>query len=223
MTESTVGVPEPSPALANACAASSVNPPTKTARRRKSAFSSGDSRSYDHAMASRMVRCRWGASRGPDSRSGSRRSSWASNADGWSSLIWAAASSIASGNPSSRAQIRTTSSRFSSVSAKSDRTATARATKRRTASESGGSRRGEWVGASGCRSLARDVGAGKESGGTGITRSPETCSGVRLVASTFRLGQAPRRLGMIAAAAATCSKLSSTSKALAPARWLCMR
>ena len=96
-------------ASATASAASSVQPPAKTARRRKSACSSAVSRSWLQAIVSRSVCCRAGASRGPPVEQAQRRRRGApeplQQRRGGSALIRAAASSIASGSPSSRAQI----------------------------------------------------------------------------------------------------------------------
>ncbi len=87
-------------------------------------------------MAPRSVRCRAGRSRAPPvSRASPRPASWARRAAGGSTPTRAAASSIARGRPSRRAQTSATSSPFRSVRAKSGRTARARATKRRTASD----------------------------------------------------------------------------------------
>jgi hypothetical protein len=85
-------------------------------------------------MASRIVRSRAGASRGPPDRSGNRRSRRASNAAGGSTLTRAAASSMASGNPSRRRQISATAGAVSPVRANSACAACARSTKSRTAS-----------------------------------------------------------------------------------------
>ena len=66
-------------------------------------------------MAARSVRCRAGRSRAPPVSTPSRRPSRSSSARGGSSLIRAAASSIASGSPSSRWQISATAGAFSLV------------------------------------------------------------------------------------------------------------
>ena len=70
-------------------------------------------------MASRIVRCRAGASRGPPVSRVRRPLSRASSASGDSILVRAAASSIASGSPSSRRQISATAAALASVRAKS--------------------------------------------------------------------------------------------------------
>ena len=71
----------------------------------------------------------------------SKRSSRASSACGGSRRARAAASSIASGKPSSRSQISITGAALSAVRANSGLTARARSTKRRTASDSSNSSR----------------------------------------------------------------------------------
>ena len=113
-------------APATASEASSVHPPAKTARRRKSRCSSAESRSYDHSIVARNVRCRGSASRPPASRS-SRLETRSRICAGESAFVRAAASSTASGSESSRAQ----SSRISS-----DAPILARSQKRATASGS---------------------------------------------------------------------------------------
>ena len=100
----------------------------------------------------------------------------------------AAASSRASGRPSSCSAIRVTAGVFSDVSAKDGRTAWARSVNRRTA----------------CRS-----------GGTGQAISPVRPSASRLVASTFRSGQPFSKVSTRAAQASIrCSQLSRMSSAL---------
>ena len=66
-------------------------------------------------MASRIVRCRAGASRGPPVSSVRRSANCASSAAGDRIVIRAAASSMASGKPSSRWQISATAAAFRSV------------------------------------------------------------------------------------------------------------
>src|SRR5205085_4190761 len=90
----------------------------------------------------------------------------------------AAASSIASGRPSSRRQISVTAAALPSVSAKPGRTARARSTNSATAGEA-------------ATSAAEAVpgSAGNASGGTGYSRSARNPSTVRLVASIATPGQ----------------------------------
>jgi hypothetical protein len=109
---------------------------------------------------------------------------------GESTRVHAAASSMASGRPSRRRQIRSTS-------APSSRTAPA---------------------ASAARSTNRAAAGSPSSGGTRQTRSPGTPSATRLVASTRTPGQAATSPpASSAAAATTCSQLSSTRSSSAAA------
>jgi len=193
-----MGPPTPA-ALATSSTASSVQPPTKTASRRNSRRSSSSSRSWLQAMAPRSVCWRAGRSRAPPVSSGSRRSRRASIAWGDSSRTRAAASSIASGSPSSRWQISATAGPLSSVRTKSGVIAAARSTKRATAAN-----RDSASAAGGC------CRSGRASGGTGRSCSPLSPSGARLVASTVSPGLAPSSSLTTVAAGRTCSKLSST-------------
>ena len=93
----------------SASAASSVQPPAKTARRAKRSCSAGVSRSWLQAIVARSVRCRSGADREPPASSGSRCSSRSSSTGSESAFTRAAASSIASGRQSRRRQISATS------------------------------------------------------------------------------------------------------------------
>ena len=101
------------------CAASSDHPPTNTDNRRNSARSSGPSRSWLHASAARKVRCRSGPSRAPlvSSRIRCRRRNVSS--PGVNRFRRAAASSRASGSPSSRMQISAIDAALAVVRAKS--------------------------------------------------------------------------------------------------------
>ena len=105
--------------VADGLAASSVRPPEKTASRAKSVFSPSSSSVWLHSMAPLRVRCLSGRSRAPPVRSFRRRPSLPSMALGGRSLTLAAASSMASGSPSRRAQISATAGAFSLVTAKS--------------------------------------------------------------------------------------------------------
>ena len=142
---------------------------------------------------SRSVRWRSGRSRAPPESSCSRRSNRSSSASGENSLTLAAASSMASGSPSSRRQISSTVEAFAAVSSKAGATATARSQKSRTAGES--------------RSP-------KKSGGTGNCRSPMSRSGALLVASTVRRGHSPTRSATKGAAGRRCSRLSISNSSL---------
>ena len=137
---------------------------------------------------SRSVRWRSSASCAPPVRSGSRWSSRRRRACGVSVRTRGAASSIASGRPSSRRQIAATASAFSSVSRSRSRPP-ARARRRAATDLAPASQLRHAVGALlGCRR-----------------------SGVRLVTSSFTPGASASRLATAGAAASTCSKLSSTS------------
>jgi hypothetical protein len=118
--------------LTTASAASSVQPPTKTLRRRTSACSSAGSKSWLQAMVSRRVRCRSGASRAPVVRSGRLRSNRLSNAWGGRSRTRAAANSMASGSPSRRRQIAATAGPSASHRVKLGSAACARVTNKAT-------------------------------------------------------------------------------------------
>ena len=99
----------------------------------------------------------------------------------------AAASSMARGSPSRRAQISATAGALALVTWKSGLTACARSMKSATASY--------------CESVARSgrcLGSGSASAGTGNSCSARTCSASRLVTSTLSRGQALSR-------SATCS------------------
>jgi hypothetical protein len=76
-----------------------------------------------------MVRRRAGWSGAPPVNSGSRLSSLVRRAEGETTRSQAAASSIASGSPSSRRQISSTAAAFPASSLKSGRTWRARSTK----------------------------------------------------------------------------------------------
>ena len=110
------------------------NPPANTDRRFSTSCSAGASRSYDQSIAARRVACRSTAPRSPPA---SRRKRWSSRCASCAGLktgILAAASSNASGIPSSRRTTSATADAFSSVTLKSALTACARSTKTRTAS-----------------------------------------------------------------------------------------
>ncbi len=144
-----------------------------------------------------MVRSRAGWSRAPPVSRGRRGSSRASRAWGARRLLRAAASSIASGSPSSRRHTSATAPAFAAVRVKAGATAWARVAKRRTAAEVAA-----WSGDA-------VAGSGSTSGGTGNWCSPATCRTARLVTSTVSRGQAIISPATVGAAAATCSNLSS--------------
>ena len=98
-----------------ASAASRLKSPENTPRHVNIDLASGLSRSMLHSIVARIVRCRSGTSRAPVVRSGRTRSSRASIAEGVRARMRAAASSSASGTPSSASQMCATSAAFSAV------------------------------------------------------------------------------------------------------------
>ncbi len=149
------------PALDTASAASSVNPPTKTASRRNSFCSSPVSSSWLQSMARRSVCWRSGRSRAPPVNNRSRLSKRPRIAAGVRTFTRAAASSMASGRPSRRAQISTTAAALSSPKTKPGFTARARWINSATAGYSESSSTGP-----------RFLGSGSASGGTCNSCSP---------------------------------------------------
>ena len=180
-------------------AASRSNPPVNTPSRSNSCRSAGPSRSYDQSTAARSVWCRSTAVRSPPV---SRRNRWSkrrANSSGVRTPSRAAASSMASGNPSRRRHSLTTAAVFSASSTKSGRTARPRSTNSRTAS------------------LLPIASTSPSSSGTSRATtiticSPGTFNPSRLVASTRTPGQVS---SMFRTSDATgrlrCSQLSSTS------------
>ncbi len=136
-----------------------------------------------------MVRNRSGWSRAPPVRRGITSPNWARRAAGGRVETRAAASSIARGSPSRRAQIAAMAGEFSAVRAKPNWAARARATKSWTASGAG-------------------------SGSTGTACSAESRRTVRLVTSSVSRGQAVNRSAKRGAASRTCSRLSRTRRTL---------
>jgi hypothetical protein len=110
----------------------------------------------------------------------------------------AAASSIASGSPSTRRQISATAAALASPMRKSGSWTRARSQNSATA--------GTRTSAS-----ASSSSSGNASGATGYRCSPASASASRLVASTLSAGQALSNSDTKCAAASTCSTLSSTS------------
>ncbi len=112
---------------------------------------------------------------------------------------------MASGNPSRRAQIAATSAALAAVKSNPRRTRPACWTKRLTAPDA-----------------AMSVSAGPTgpaSGGTWYSYSPCRCSGRREVVITTSWGTAASNVATTPAASSSCSRLSSTSKAVRPASW----
>ena len=130
-------------------------------------------RPWLHSSVARSVRWRPGRSCAPPTSRSSARSRRRLIASGGRSFERAAASSIASGRPSSLAQTSATAEMLLSSSWKSGSTAPARAEKSRTASF-----------AASCSKLVPAAVSGSASGGTGYSCSPASRRGVRLVART---------------------------------------
>ena len=195
------GVPASS-APHTASAVANVPPPWNTDRRANSRRLSASSRSWLQSIAPRSVRWRSGRSRPPADSRPSRSLSRATIAAGVRIRTRAAASSMASGRPSSRRTISATAAALSAVSVNPWRTAMARSRNRRTASEP----------AIASRSVAAAGGTG--SGGTANSCSPAIRSGARLDTIIRSFG-APRRISATTGApATTCSKLSRTMSAV---------
>ena len=188
------------PAAPTASAAGRSKVPANTPRPANSACSRAGSRSKLQSRVFRSVRCRSGRSRAPPVSSPILSSSRASRACGGSSLTLAAASSMASGSPSSRRQISATAPAFPLVSSKPADAACARCTNRRTEAHR-------------CTSAASPPTptGGTGSGGTGNSCSPLSRNTIRLVTSATTPGAAPSSSATSGAAPITCSKLSSTS------------
>ena len=149
-------------------------------------------------MAARSVCCLCGRSRAPPVNSCNRLARRVSMEEGERTLTRAAASSMASGRPSNRAQISVTADAFSRVSSKSGLAATARCRNSSTA--------GYWDRTS---TESVDRGTGSASGGTGNSCSPYTCSAARLVTRILRLGPITSSSATVGAACTRCSKLSN--------------
>ena len=152
-----------------------------TASRLSTARSSSPSRSWLQSMVCRSVWCRGTVMRLEPVSRRNRSSSLAEICSTGRARTRAAASSIASGTPSSRRQIWAIAEAFRSVIRNSGTAAIARSTKRRMASYCGSS------------SGPTASGSGTESDGTGRTVSPEMASPSRLVATTRRRLQLRRR------------------------------
>ena len=181
-------------------AASSVQLPANTASRRRQICSCSLSSSWLHSMAACSVRCRGSPPRLAPASSRNRSSSRAASCPVPRAFSRAAASSRASGMPSSRRQISLTSATLPSVSVNPGRARPARSQNSRTAS------------AAPTAARSSSPGGGRASGGTGQVASPLTPSRLWLVAMMRIPGQ-PRSsaLARSATASSTCSQLSSTS------------
>ncbi|HXL96168.1 MAG TPA: hypothetical protein VN969_45235 [Streptosporangiaceae bacterium] len=174
------------PPAQTAVAASSVAPPEKPEKRRHSACSASSSRSQLQSTTARSVWCLGSAVRLPPVSSRKRSSSRVATCSGSIVRIRAAASSMASGIPSSARQIRSAAGAVSVVRAKPGLTAQAL-----------------------CSSS--DVAGLSASGPTGASASPVMFSGSRLVARMRTWGHALRTFSArMAAAVIRCSQLSRT-------------
>ena len=129
-------------------------------------------------------------------------SSRSSSAAGDRKRVCAAASSSASGSPSSRRQISATSRAVLSVSVTARPVASARSRKTCPA--------GDAV------TAAASERAGRGSGSSGRSRSARMRSAARLVASTTRPGQRASSSATSGAASSTCSRLSRTTQDAPP-------
>ena len=157
----------------------------------------------------RSACCRSGRSRQPPV---SRPSEWSSRrkiACGGSSLIRAAASSMASGRPSSLRAIAAIAAAFSSSSSKSGTAAAARSANRRTDSQAASE-----------AAAGRASSAGTASGGTGHSCSPETRSGERLLTRIRTALVSSSSRVTTGAPSSRCSKLSSTIRSCRSRNWL---
>ncbi len=185
-----------------ASTASMVHPPAKTATRRKHTCSVSLSRSWLHSMAASRVLCRGRLARLPPVSSRNLLPSRAASCATVSALTRAAASSMASGMPSSCRQISPTAATFPAVRPNPGRASAARSQNSRTDSASPAAR-GSAI-----------SGSGTVSGGTGQLASPGTPSLVWLVARIRSRGQLRRSAAIVSAAASmTCSQLSTMSRA----------
>ena len=192
---------------ATASTASRLKSPVKTPRRTNRARANGLSRSMLHSTVAWIVRWRSGASRPDVTRRESTRSSFTSMADGVRTRMHAAASSIASGTPSSARQMPATSAAFSAVRSNLGSAACARSRNSRTA------------GASAISANDTSRGSiGRASGSTSKTCSACTRSLARLVTMTVASGSAASSDATSGAAPITCSKLSTTRRSLRPLR-----
>ena len=175
-------------------AASNVAPPLNAANLRNTTCSAGSRRSWLQSTRRRSVCWRGSIPRPLPVRSEKRSSRRAVMSTSVRERSRAAASSMASGNPSRRSTSCTARACSSGRIVKSDRTAVARAARRSRASS-------------------------RASGGIAHETSPGTASGSRLVASTYSPGHWARRVATSSAAASmTCSQLSSTTSARRPPR-----
>ena len=195
----------PSPA-ATASAALASKVPEKTPRRAKTRCSVGEHRENDQSTVARSVWCRSTAERRPPVRSRKRSSSRAAISAGLMATIRAAASSIASGTPSSRRQISSTASAFAGEIVNDGLTDPARSANNVVASERP------------CR--PRPDASGTESGPSGHTCSPATPRRSRLVARIRSCGHDNTRASANRPAPSSrCSQLSRMMSSLVSLMW----
>ena len=180
-------------------AASMVQPSTNTAAVSSSDRSVLSSRPTLHSTVARSVRWRSGMSTHPVPTASSEVVSRARSVSGSSIRVRAAASSMASGTPSSRRQISTTAEALRSVRANPGRTARARSTNSASA------------GADARSSIGLVAASGRGSGGTRYSHSARSPSTVRLVARISTPGQRARSSPRSRAESTTCSRLSRMS------------
>ena len=151
-------------------------------------------------MAARRVCWRLGRLRGPEVSRARRRLSRSRIWAGVSTLVRVAASSMARGRPSRRAQISATTGALAAVRANRELAAAARSRNSRTAASASRSARSR-----GSRSRS-----GTGSGGTAYSCSPRSDSTTWEVAITRSRGAAESSSSRTGPASATCSKLSTT-------------
>ena len=178
-----------------------VQPSTNTATVSSNDRSASSSRPTLHSTVARRVCWRSGMSTVPVPRASSDLASRPSSASGPSSRVRAAASSIASGRPSSRRQISATAAALAggegeAVARRAGPVHEQRHRRRRRQLR----RPAPWRGR-----------AGSGSGGTGYSRSARSRSTVRLVARIATPGQRANSSSRSRAASTTCSRLSRMS------------
>src|SRR5271165_2750554 len=178
---------------------SRLAPPANTEHTPSSRLAPSVSRSWLQPIVARSVCCRSGRSRPPPVSSPSECSSRGKIASGGSSLTRAAASSMASGSPSSLRAMAATAGAFSSSRVNPGTAAAARSANRRTDAQAASNAAVGWSSSS-----------GTASGGTGHSRSPETRSGERLLTRIRTALVSCSSRVTTGAPASRCSKLSST-------------
>ncbi len=201
---------------ATAHAASSVQPPANTDRRRSRRWSASVRRSQLQSMRPWRVCCRGTAVRRPpvSSRKRSPRPCSISATD--MTLTRAAASSMASGMPSSRRQMATTGPAVDASSTKPGAVAAARSTNSRTDSAEATASMST---PSASQGVPRSPSGGRSSDGIGMVASPSIPSASRLVVRIRRARQSrSSRSTSLAQASMTCSQLSSSSRRSFPRR-----